>query len=103
MLRVWYEGFLFLKLSSKNDSATETRRKEHRRPVDEAAQLIIPSENLTIPCRVTNISDKGAGVACDIILPTDVKIRLVMYDGITYECSVAWAERGQLGLRFLDS
>lgn len=95
------EGVLFLRLFSKDAPRTETRRTEYRRPVDEAAQLIVPSENLTLPCRVTNISDKGAGVVCDVVPRADVKIRLAMCDGETYECVIAWAERGHLGLRFV--
>ena len=91
---------MFLRLSSRDASRSETRRVEYRRPVDEVAHLIIPGKNLRIPCRVINISDKGAGVTCDVIPPADVKHRLVMYDGSTYECFMAWAERDQLGLRF---
>jgi hypothetical protein len=82
-------------------SGIKERRAHRRRPVNEDAQVIIPSENLTLPCRVINISIGGAAIECDVIPHADTKINLVMKDGRVFEAVTAWFENGQLGLRFL--
>jgi hypothetical protein len=77
------------------------RRAHYRHRVDEDAELIIPSEYLTISCRVTDISQGGAGIICDVIPGAATPVRLVMKDGREFEAVTAWFENGQLGLRFV--
>jgi hypothetical protein len=81
--------------------AIEERRAHDRRSVDHEAELIIPSEYLTLPCRVTNLSEGGAGIKCDILPRAGTQIRLVMHDGRVFEGVTAWFEGGQLGLHFV--
>ena len=76
------------------------RRAHVREPVDEAAELIIPSEDMTLPCRVMNISGGGAGIACDMIPSAGTRITLVMQDGRRFDGVTAWYGEGELGLRF---
>lgn len=78
------------------------RRAGLRRGVGEDAQLVIPREQLALPCRVTNISEGGAGIQCDAIPPPATRIMLVMRDGRAFEGVTAWYHDGQLGLRFLN-
>ena len=78
------------------------RRGGLRRCVAEDAQLIIPCEQLALPCRVINISEGGAGIQCDAIPPPATRIMLVMADGRAFEGVTAWYHDGQLGLRFLN-
>ena len=77
------------------------RRAGLRRGVGEDAQLVIPCEQLALPCRVTNISEGGAGIRCDAIPPPATRIMLVMGDGRAFEGVTAWYHDGHLGLRFL--
>lgn len=76
------------------------RRAHRRRPMDEQAQLIIPSEYMTLPCRVVNFSDGGAGIECDVLPRAATGIKLVMKDGRVFDGVTAWYEDGQLGLNF---
>ena len=76
------------------------RRAHHRRRVDENAELIIPSEYITVPCKVVNLSEAGAGIVCDVVPRAATRIKLVMKDGRIFEGVTAWFENGQLGLRF---
>ena len=76
------------------------RRAHERHSVDEAAELLIPSEEMALPCRVTNISKGGAGVACDAIPQAGTRIILVMKNGKRFEGVTAWYGSGELGLRF---
>ena len=77
------------------------RRAGHRQGVCEDAQLVIPSEGMTLPCKLTNISEGGAGIECDAIPRPATRIVLVMADGRALEGLTAWYRDGQLGLRFL--
>lgn len=79
---------------------TRERRAQHRRALNEDAELVIPSEYITLPCRVLNLSEGGAGIKCDVVPRAATKIRLVMKDGRVFEGVTAWFENGQLGLRF---
>ena len=76
------------------------RRTHHRRDLNEDAELVIPSEYITLPCRVLNLSDGGAGIQCDVVPRAATRIRLVMKDGRVFEGVTAWFQNGQLGLRF---
>jgi hypothetical protein len=76
------------------------RRAHERRSVDQAAELIIPSEGLTLPCRVINISVGGAGIECDAIPQVGTSIILVMKNGHQFDGVTAWYGNGELGLRF---
>ena len=76
------------------------RRGHHRRTVNEDAELIIPSEYITLPCRVRNLSAGGACIECDVVPRAATKIKLVMHDGRVFDGVTAWFEDGQLGLNF---
>jgi hypothetical protein len=76
------------------------RRAHERRSVDQAAELIIPSEEMTLPCRVINVSEGGAGIECDAIPSAGTGITLVMKNGERFEGVTAWYGNGELGLRF---
>jgi hypothetical protein len=79
------------------------RRAHRRRRVDEVAELVIPSEYLTLPCRVMNLSEGGAGIECDVVPHAATRIRLVMKDRRVFEGVTAWFEGGQLGQRFVTA
>ncbi|HET7083445.1 MAG TPA: PilZ domain-containing protein [Rhizomicrobium sp.] len=76
------------------------RRAHLRAPLDEAAELVIPSENLTLSCQLVNISEGGAGIACDMIPCAGTKVILVLKDGRRFDSVTAWYGDGELGLRF---
>ena len=77
------------------------RRAHHRRRVNQEAELVIPSEGLTVPCLLLNISEGGAGITCDIIPRARTRIRLVLKDGQAFDGITIWFEDGQLGLKFV--
>ena len=83
--------------------ALNERRSRRRRGMAEDASLVIPSENMTLPCRLMNISEGGAGIMCDAIPRAATKVVLVMRDGRSFEAVTAWYAKGQLGLRFTDA
>jgi hypothetical protein len=76
------------------------RRTHERRSVNQAAELIIPSEEMTLPCRVINVSEGGAGIECDVIPQAGTSIILVMKTGQRFDGVTAWYGNGELGLRF---
>ena len=80
--------------------AVAERRAHLRLSVDQAAELIIPSEMMALPCRVTNMSEGGAGIECDVIPQAGTKITLVLHNGRRFEGVTAWYGDGELGLRF---
>lgn len=92
---------LFADSSVLGYAPTVTERRAHlRHSVDQAAELIIPSEMMALPCRVMNISEGGAGIACDAIPQAGTKITLVLQNGRRFEGVTAWYGDGELGLRF---
>ena len=76
------------------------RRSAHRRSVCEDAILIIPSEDMTLPCRVVNMSEGGAGIRCDVIPRVATPVTLALRDGRSFQAVTAWYGNGQLGLSF---
>jgi hypothetical protein len=76
------------------------RRAHPRRIVDEHGELIIPAENMILPCRVVNISAGGAKVMCDAIPPSGSKITLVMSSGKRFEGVTIRYGKSELGLQF---
>lgn len=76
------------------------RRAHPRRVIDEHGELIIPSENMILPCRVVNISTGGAKVMCDAIPPSGSKITLVLSSGGRFEGVTTRYGKGELGLQF---
>ena len=85
-----------------NDVYVGTDRRAHkRRVINERGQLVIPSENLTLPCRVVNISAGGAKVVCDAIPATGTKVILIFANGNCSEAVTARLVDGELGLQFI--
>jgi hypothetical protein len=76
------------------------RRVHPRRVIDEHGELIIPTENMILPCRIVNISAGGAKVMCDAIPPAGSKITLVMSSGRRFEGITTRYGQGELGLKF---
>jgi len=76
------------------------RRAHPRRIIDEHGELIIPAENMILPCRVVNISAGGAKVMCDAIPPSGSKITLVMSSGKRFEGVTTRYGENELGLKF---
>ncbi len=95
---------LFAGSSMLGYSPTVSERRVHpRHNVDHAAELIIPSEDMALPCRVINISEGGAGIECDMIPQFGTKIVLVIKNGKRFEGVTAWYGHGELGLRFTSA
>jgi len=76
------------------------RRAHKRRVIDERGQLVIPSENLTLPCAIMNISDGGAKVTCDAIPTTGTRVILIFGNGNCFEAVTTRYCEGELGLQF---
>ena len=76
------------------------RRAHARKVIDEHGELIIPSENMILPCRVVNISAGGAKVMCDALPPSGSKITLVMSNGKRFDGVTTRYGQGELGLQF---
>jgi hypothetical protein len=79
------------------------RRAHKRRVIDERGQLVIPSEHLTLPCAIANISDGGAKVVCDAIPVTGTRVILILGNGSCFEAETARYAEGELGLKFIAS
>jgi hypothetical protein len=78
----------------------EERRAFPRQVVDEAAEFIIPAENLTMSCCVVNVSPGGAKIMCDAIPPSGTQITLVLSTGERFEGVTTRYGEGELGLKF---
>jgi hypothetical protein len=77
------------------------RRAHKRRVVNERGQLVIPSENLTLPCSIVNISAGGAKVVCDAIPASGTKVILIFANGSCSEAVTTRLVDGELGLQFV--
>jgi len=93
---------MFLNTMPLNDVYVGTERRAHkRRIVDQRGQLVIPSENLTLPCSIVNISEGGAKIVCDAIPTTGTKVILIFGNGNCSEAVTARYAEGELGLQFV--
>jgi len=85
-----------------DDVYVGTERRAHkRRVIDERGQLVIPSEHLTLPCVIANMSDGGAKVVCDAIPVTGTRVILIFSNGSCFEAETARYTDGELGLKFI--
>ena len=93
---------MFLNTQPLNDVYVGPDRRAHkRRVVDERGQLVIPSENCTLPCAIVNISAGGAKVTCDAIPSSGTKVILIFGNGNCLEAVTTRYTDGELGLQFL--
>jgi hypothetical protein len=93
---------MFLNTQPLNDVYVGPDRRAHkRRVINERGQLVIPSENLTLPCSIVNISAGGAKVVCDAIPATGTKVILIFANGNCSEAVTARLVDGELGLQFV--
>lgn len=93
---------MFLNTQPLNEVYVGTDRRAHkRRVVDELGQLVIPSENLTLPCSIVNISTGGAKITCDAIPTSGTKVVLIFGNGNCFEAVTTRYIEGELGLQFL--
>ena len=92
---------MFLETLPLGTSYSGKERRAHTRHViDEHGELIIPAENMILPCRVVNISAGGAKVTCDAIPPSGSQITLVMSSGKRFDGVTTRYGEGELGLKF---
>jgi len=95
---------MFLNSMPLNDVYVGTDRRAHkRRVIDERGQLAIPSENVTLPCSIVNISAGGAKVVCDAIPTSGTKVVLIFGNGNCFEAVTTRYVEGELGLQFIAS
>jgi hypothetical protein len=93
---------MFLNTMPLNDVYVGTDRRAHkRRTVDERGQLVIPSENCTLPCTIANLSAGGAKVVCDAIPASGTKVILIFANGNCSEAVTTRYADGELGLQFV--
>jgi len=93
---------MFLNSMPLNDVYVGTDRRAHkRRVIDERGQLAIPSENVTLPCSIVNISAGGAKVVCDAIPTSGTKVVLIFGNGTCFEAVTTRYVEGELGLQFI--
>jgi len=92
---------MFLNTLPLNQVYVGTDRRAHkRRIVDERGQLVIPSENCTLPCAIVNLSAGGAKIVCDAIPITGTKVILIFGNGNCLEAVTTRYSDGELGLQF---
>jgi hypothetical protein len=95
---------MFLNTVPLNNVYVGTDRRAHkRRIVDERGQLVIPSENITLPCSIVNISEGGAKVVCDAIPTAGTRVILIFADGNCSEAVTTRYTEGELGLQFASA
>lgn len=94
---------MFLNTQPLNEVYVGTDRRAHkRRVVDVQGQLVIPSENITLPCSIVNVSVGGAKVVCDAIPTSGTNVILIFEDGSCFEAVTTRYCEGELGLQFAN-
>ena len=93
---------MLLNTLPRNDVYVGPDRRAHkRRIVDERGQLVIPSENCSLPCSIVNISAGGAKILCDAIPTSGTKVILIFGNGNCLEAVTTRYADGELGLQFV--
>ena len=78
----------------------EERRDSPRQVINEVAELLIPIEEMKLPCVVVNISASGAKITCDAIPPSGTKVVVIFKGGFSIQAVTTRYEQGELGLTF---
>ena len=79
------------------------RRAKARRKINHVAQFHSEVSPLPRTCMVTDISDSGARLYCEIAMPPTFTLEL-SGEGVNERrrCRVVWQLGGELGVEFVD-
>ena len=79
------------------------RRAVPRRALNRVAKFHSGMGSLPRDCMVTDISDRGARLYCDVEMPEQFTLSLSSEGGpYMRECRVVWRLGGELGVEFID-
>lgn len=77
----------------------ETARAPRQR-VLKGAKIVIRDGFSTIDCTVRNLSDTGALLKVASVIGIPDSFRLVLSDGRSFQCTIAWKREAELGVSF---
>ena len=81
----------------------QEQRKNARRSINRVALFYTEAGQLPRSCMLTNISQSGARLYCDIEMPPRFTL-VVTGEGTPqrHECRVVWRLGGELGVEFIE-
>jgi len=80
-------------------TSADNRRAPRMRTL-KGARVVLPNNTSTFECTVRNLSDTGALLQMISTLGIPNRFSLLMDDGRSSECEVAWRTDTRIGVRF---
>jgi PilZ domain len=77
------------------------RRTTDRRPVSITGVIILDESKSRIQCRITDLSEKGAGIETLAIKDIPEEFNIVI-EGIRRRCRLVWRADTKIGVAFLE-
>ena len=77
--------------------------RTHRRPKTfKSGQIVFSGKRCVVNCTVCDFSEVGAKLETDLAIECPDSFELILQDGSTYECAVAWRKAKFLGVKFVN-
>ena len=77
-------------------------RKEERLKTIKAGRIIFYRDNCVVKCLVRDLSKNGAKLQTEIAIDCPDNFKLVLHEGPTFNCFVAWRKANLIGVRFAN-
>jgi hypothetical protein len=92
---------IYRSIFSARRATMKERRTADRRPVLMTGVIILDESKPRIQCRVTDLSEKGAGMKIFAIEDIPEKFDIVI-EGIRRRCRLVWRTDTRIGVAFLE-
>ena len=82
---------------------TDERRATIRHRVLKGGHVVVNDGFSTFNCTIRNLSDTGARLRVASVIGIPDQFELVLDDGRSFGCTVAWRQETELGVQFIPA
>lgn len=84
------------------DKQEQEQRKRKRLKTIKSGEIVFYHDHCLVKCLVRNLSNNGAKLETEIAIDCPDNFRLVLQNGPTFDCFVAWRKANLIGVRFAN-
>ena len=80
----------------------QEHRKQKRLKTIKSGEIIFYHDHCLVKCLVRDLSNNGAKLETEIAIDCPDNFKLVLQDGPTFDCFVAWRKANLIGVSFAN-
>jgi len=77
-------------------------RKDKRQKTIKGGRIIFSDDFCAVKCVVRNMSKTGANLRTDNSIDCPDQFKLVLHEGLAFDCIVTWRRANLIGVKFAD-